>query len=247
MGRWNFLRPIGAGRLVEAGTATGFAKAAPMTTAITTGMTAPQTSAAAPSSLAIDMDQFLQILVTQLENQNPLEPTDTSEFTNQLVGYAQLGQQTLMNETLGGLSSSLTALMTAQSASYVGQTVEIDSASAPLQNGKAAWTYTVEDAAASTVLVVTDPTGKVVWSGAGTAAPGQTDFALSLEDLSGVEEGDVLTLTSVSTNVDGGSAANAVTSFATLDAVVFSNGDTLYQAGDALFDPSAVLAMYGKA
>lgn len=219
-----------------------------MTTAITTGMTTPPTGAAASSSsLAIDMDQFLQILVTQLENQNPLEPTDTSEFTNQLVGYAQLGQQTLMNETLEGLSSSITAMLTAQGASYVGQTVEIASASAPLQNGKAAWTYTVQDAAASTALVVTDQTGKVVWSGAGTAAPGQTDFALSLEDLSGVEDGDVLTLTSVSTNVDGSSASNAVTSFATLDAVVFSNGDTLYQAGDALFDPSAVLAMYGKA
>jgi len=219
-----------------------------MTTAITTGMTTPPTSAAASSSsLAIDMDQFLQILVTQLENQNPLEPTDTSEFTNQLVGYAQLGQQTLMNETLEGLSSSITAMLTAQGASYVGQTVEIDSASAPLQNGKAAWTYTVEDAAVSTALVVTDQTGEVVWSGAGTTAPGQTDFALSLDDLSGVEEGDVLTLTSVSTDVDGGSASNAVTSFATLDAVVFSNGDTLYQAGDALFDPSAVVAMYGKA
>lgn len=219
-----------------------------MTTAITTGTTtAATTTASTSSSLAIDMDQFLQILVTQLQNQNPLEPTDVSEFSSQLVGYAQLGQQTLMNETLESLSSSFTSMLTTQGASYVGQTVEIDSSSAPVQDGKASWTYTVDDAAASTALVVTNQDGKVVWSGSGETASGQYDFALSLDDLTGVAEDDILTLTSVSTDADGGSVSNAVTSFATLDAVVFSNGDTLYQAGDAVFDPSAVLAMYGKA
>lgn len=219
-----------------------------MTTAITTGTTtAATTTASTSSSLAIDMDQFLQILVTQLQNQNPLEPTDVSEFSSQLVGYAQLGQQTLMNETLESLSSSFTSMLTSQGASYVGQTVEIDSSSAPVQDGKASWTYTVDDAAASTALVVTNQDGKVVWSGSGETASGQHDFSLSLDDLTGVAEDDILTLTSVSTDADGGSASNAVTSFAVLDAVVFSDGDTLYQAGDAVFDPSAVLAMYGKA
>lgn len=219
-----------------------------MTTAITTGTsTAAATTAATSSSLAIDMDQFLQILVTQLQNQNPLEPTDVSEFTNQLVGYAQLGQQTLMNETLEGLASSMTSLFTTQSAGYVGQTVEIDSAQAPVQEGSAAWTYTVDEAAASTTLVVTDQNGDVVWSGTGETGSGQYDLSLDIDDLSGVEDGDILTLTSVSTDADGGSVPNAVTAFAVLDAVVFSDGDTLYQAGEAVFDPSAVLAMYGKA
>lgn len=220
-----------------------------MTTAITTGTSsaATTTSAASSSSLAIDMDQFLQILVTQLQNQNPLEPTDVSEFSSQLVGYAQLGQQTLMNETLDSLSSSFTSMLTSQGASYVGQTVEIDSASAPVQDGQASWTYTVDDVAASTALVVTNQDGKVVWSGSGETASGQHDFSLKLADLSGVEDGDILTLTSVSNAADGSSVSNAVTSFAVLDAVVFSNGDTFYQAGDAVFDPSAVLAMYGKA
>ena len=81
-----------------------------MTTLVQTSSTAATTTAAtssSSSSVSIDMDEFLQILVTQLQNQNPLEPTDVTEFTNQIVGYAQLGQQTEINETLGSLSSSL--------------------------------------------------------------------------------------------------------------------------------------------
>ncbi|KAK0339445.1 hypothetical protein LTR94_034458, partial [Friedmanniomyces endolithicus] len=127
----------------------------------------------------------------------------------------------------------MTSLFTTQSAGYVGQTVEIDSAQAPVQEGSAAWTYTVDEAAASTTLVVTDQNGDVVWSGTGETGSGQYDLSLDIDDLSGVEDGDILTLTSVSTDAEGGSVSNAVTAFAVLDAVVFSDGDTLYQAGEA--------------
>ena len=90
----------------------------------TSTATAATTASSSSTALSIDMDDFLSILVTQLQNQNPLEPTDVTEFTNQLVGYAQLGQQTSTNETLESLSSSLTSMLTTQSAAYVGQKVE---------------------------------------------------------------------------------------------------------------------------
>lgn len=219
-----------------------------MTTIATTSQTATTTTAAAASSsLSIDMDQFLQILVTQLQTQNPLEPTDVTEFTNQIVGYAQLGQQTLMNETLGGLTSSLTAMLTTQSAGYVGQKVEYDSAAAPVQDGAVAWGYVVDAQAASTAVVVTNQDGDVVWSGAGGTSSGEHALTLKLSDLKGVSEGDVLNLTSVSSDADGVAVTNAVTAYATIDAVLFADGETTYQAGDAAIDPANVLALYGKA
>ncbi|MBA4807783.1 flagellar hook capping FlgD N-terminal domain-containing protein [Brevundimonas sp.] len=218
-----------------------------MTTVNVTTSTAAATTSSSSSALSIDMDDFLQILVTQLQNQNPLEPTDVTEFTNQLVGYAQLGQQTSTNETLESLSSSLTSILTTQSAGYVGQKVEYDSAMAPVQDGAASWTYTLDGEAASTALVVTNQDGDVVWSGSGETGDGEHGLSLSLSDLSGVAEGDILTLTSVSTNADDTSASNAVTAFATLDAVLLADGVTSYRAGDAVIDPSAVLAFYGQA
>ena len=218
-----------------------------MTSVTATTATTTAAAAASSSALAIDMDEFLGVLVTQLQNQNPLEPTDVSEFTSQLVGYAQLGQQTAMNDTLTSLSSSLTSMFTTQSAAFVGQKVEYESAMAPVQNGAASWTYTLDGAAASTALVVTNQDGDVVWNGTGDTASGEHGLSLSLSDMSGVAEGDILTLTSVSTDADNASVSNAVTAFATLNAVLFADGVTSYQAGDAIIDPSAVLAFYGQA
>jgi flagellar basal-body rod modification protein FlgD len=213
----------------------------------TTTATAPATTSSSSASTTIDMQEFLQLMTTQLQNQDPLEPTDVNEYTNQIVSYAQLGQQTESNETLQSLSSSLTSMMTTQNAGYVGQKVEYDGAMAPVQDGSASWTYTVDGAQASTALVVTNQDGDVVWSGKGETGDGEHGLSLSLSDMSGVAEGDILTLTSVSTDADSASTSNAVTAFATLDAVVFDEGVTTYQAGDAVIDPAAVLAFYGQA
>lgn len=193
------------------------------------------------------MNEFLEILVTQLQNQNPLEPTDVTEFTNQIVGYAQLGEQSTTNEKLDSLTSSLTSMVTSQNAGYVGQKVEYDSAMAPVQDGAASWSYTLDGQAASTSLVVTNQDGDVVWSGTGETGDGEHTLSLNLSDMDDAAEGDVLTLTSVSSDADGGSVSNAVTAYANIDAVLFADGETTYQAGDANIDPSIVLALYGKA
>ena len=218
-----------------------------MTTVSSAATTTATAATSSSSGLTIDMDQFLQILVTQLKSQNPLEPTDVTEFTNQLVGYAQLGQQTETNDTLASLSSSLTALLTAGSADYIGKTAEIDGSEAPVQNGTASWTYTVGSTAASTALAVTNQDGDVVWSGTGEATAGEHGFSLSKADLEGVEEGDVLTLTSVSSDADGVGSVNAVTAFATFDAVTFDNGVTAYQAGDAVISADSILKLFASA
>ena len=53
--------------------------------------------------IASNFTMFLQLLTTQLKNQNPLDPLDTNQFTQQLVQFAQVEQQMKSNDLLSGL------------------------------------------------------------------------------------------------------------------------------------------------
>jgi flagellar basal-body rod modification protein FlgD len=83
------------------------ATSAATTTATTTGGTTSSSS-----SLKLGTTDFLQLLMTQLTNQNPLDPTDPTEFTSQLATYSGLEQQINMNDTLTTMSDSLSSLLT---------------------------------------------------------------------------------------------------------------------------------------
>ncbi len=51
------------------------------------------TNALASQQIAGNFQTFLQLLTTQLQNQNPLDPLDTNQFTQQLVEFAGVEQQ----------------------------------------------------------------------------------------------------------------------------------------------------------
>src|SRR5262247_2501720 len=75
------------------------------------------------ATIAGNFTTFLQLLTTQLKNQNPLDPLDTNQFTQQLTQFAQVEQQLKTNDLLSGLvllekSSEATAAL-----AYVGSTV----------------------------------------------------------------------------------------------------------------------------
>jgi flagellar basal-body rod modification protein FlgD len=82
----------------------------PSVTSAVTSATTP--SSATASSVGIDektiagnFTTFLQLLTTQLKNQNPLDPLDTNQFTAQLVQFAQVEQQLRSNDQLATLVS----------------------------------------------------------------------------------------------------------------------------------------------
>ncbi len=71
----------------------------PVTASSSTTQTAVQTSS--NNSLGGGMDgMFMQLLITQLQNQDPLSPMDPSTFVNQLVGVNSLDQLTQINQLL---------------------------------------------------------------------------------------------------------------------------------------------------
>lgn len=81
-----------------------------VSTVSTTTTASTTTSSSGSSSSAIVTDDFLKLITTQLQNQNPLDPTDTTEFTNQIMSYATFNELSSMSEMLGDISETLSTL-----------------------------------------------------------------------------------------------------------------------------------------
>lgn len=116
----------------------------------------------ARTKLAENFSQFLTLLTTQLQNQDPTNPMDTNEFTNQLVMFSQVEQQIDTNKNLEELlalnrTSQITSL-----APMVGKQVEIDGPDLPLQNGTAQLGFNNPDGYSTARVLVTNASGSVV-------------------------------------------------------------------------------------
>ena len=72
---------------------------------------------------ALGKDDFLKLLVTQLQYQDPLNPADSAQFTAQLAQFSSLEQLGNINDNLGGLQLSQTALNNSQAVNFIGKTV----------------------------------------------------------------------------------------------------------------------------
>ena len=129
--------------------------------ALGSGATVAKTDAKA---VAEDFDAFLQLLTTQLKNQNPLEPMDTNEFTNQLVQFSSVEQQIKSNENLEKLLALSTSNATSTVVGYIGKTVTASGASSYLKDGAVEWTYKLAGAAPDTTISIRDAAGSVVFS-----------------------------------------------------------------------------------
>src|SRR5438132_14130472 len=89
------------------------------------------------STIAGNFDTFLQLLTTQLKNQNPLDPLDTNQFTQQLVQFAQVEQQINMNQSLSALIALQTATQASAAMGFLGSTVVVNGDTSALTAGKA--------------------------------------------------------------------------------------------------------------
>lgn len=127
------------------------------------------------STIADNFQSFLLLLTTQLQNQNPLDPLDTNQFTQQLVQFAQVEQQLKSNSQLETLVSLQKTSQQTQALGFVGATVAVDGASATLGNGSAAWNFSVTKPATAT-LTVTNSSGQTVYSGSYTVQAGLQGF-----------------------------------------------------------------------
>src|SRR5580704_12936025 len=108
-----------------------------------TGAAASGSNDSATQQLTGNMDTFLQLLTTQLQNQDPLNPMDSDQFTQQLVEYSQVEQQINTNSDLQSLISLQQGGAASGAVSYLNQSITVLNGNAPLVNGSANWNYTL--------------------------------------------------------------------------------------------------------
>ena len=99
-----------------------------------TSSTAQAAGANASQQLAGNFNTFLQLLTTQLQNQNPLDPLDTNQFTQQLVEFASVEQQIDMNTNLQSLITMQQTTEATSALQLVGSTITVGGNSATLSN-----------------------------------------------------------------------------------------------------------------
>ena len=116
------------------------------------------------ATIAQNFDTFLRLLTTQLKNQNPLDPLDTNQFTQQLVQFASVEQQINMNTQLSTLVSLQKATQSTQAMSFLGATATVDGTTATLASGKATWTFSTDKPATGTINIK-NSTGQTVYTG----------------------------------------------------------------------------------
>lgn len=133
--------------------------AAAQTAGATTAANGKKDSAA---ELSQNYELFLKLLTTQIQNQDPLNPQDPSQFTQQLVQFSQVEQSIATNKNLENVISSINRGQPSQAIGYMGRTVETVSEQIPLQDGRADLAMTFDATTSSAELQVLDSSGKVV-------------------------------------------------------------------------------------
>src|SRR5438132_925611 len=148
---------------------TGATTASPIVSGTTTlpassGSTAAATNAMASQQIAGNFQSFLTLLTTQLKNQNPLDPLDTNQFTQQLVEFAGVQEQLNTNSQLTTLVSLQQTAQSTQALTFVGKTAVVKGDTAALTNASATWELNI--ASNSTLNVsIANSTGQTVVTG----------------------------------------------------------------------------------
>lgn len=132
-------------------------------TASDTQISATQaTTAAASTGMTADFNMFLKLLTAQMQNQDPLDPMETSEYTSQLVSYAQVEQSLKQTSALKDILTSLATQGMAQASQMIGKEATFGSAVSGLSDAPARWAYQVGEGATSLTLTITDEAGRTV-------------------------------------------------------------------------------------
>lgn len=198
--------------------------------------TSTSSTSTASQNLSADMNTFLTLLTTQLKYQDPLDPMDTAEFTNQLVQYSSVEQAIQTNEKLDSLLSMNIANLGAQAVSYIGKVAQVLGNVMPLEGGKAKATYTLDKNVTSATIVVKDMNGNIVYSEQGKVTSGTHEFTWDGKDANGNQLEDGAYKIEVSTKVASGETAASVvtTVFGRVTGVASDSSGVYVGLGDAV-------------
>lgn len=195
------------------------------------------------NKLAKDLNTFLTLLTSQLKHQDPLSPMDSTEFTQQLVQFAQVEQQMSQNEKLDKLVAAQNASLAATAVGYIGNYVEAESTQVPLQDGKGRFAYGLREAATQVGIMIKDATGRIVRSFNGETSAGMHDFRWDGKDDSGDQLPDGTYGIAITATGDKGSVETWSTAFGKVTGVTSKDGEVLLVMDKAGVPISRILSI----
>jgi flagellar basal-body rod modification protein FlgD len=194
----------------------------PPTSGSSTGTTSP--------GIADNFQTFLTLLTTQLQNQNPLDPLDTNQFTQQLVQFAGIEQQMKGNDALASLVNIEKSAQSTQALVYVGQIVAVDGSTAQFDTS-ATWNMNAAEAASATISI-TSSTGATAYSGPFPLNAGNSSFVWDGKGNDGSQwPPGAYKMTVVGTNADGQKVAISTEVQGVVDSVDLTASPPLLSIG----------------
>ena len=190
-------------------------------------------SSQALADLSGNLDNFLTILTTQLQFQDPLSPLDTHEFTNQLVLFSSVEQQVQQNKKLESLVTLQQNSVALGSVDYIGKVIETNGNTTQLENSVAKTTYFLPKNALTTRLNISDPSGDVILTRDLPTTAGIHTFVWDGLNGQGIQQPDgayTFSITAKDTSDD--LISHDQTVFGTVTGVQFESGTSILQMGD---------------
>jgi flagellar basal-body rod modification protein FlgD len=205
------------------------------------GSSAAATSALASSQIAGNFQSFLTLLTTQLQNQNPLDPLDTNQFTQQLVEFAGVQQQLNTNDSLATLVSLQQTAQSTQALGFVGKTAVVSGSTAALTDSTATWQLNVPTA--STVnITIAGSNGQTVFSGSYAVNAGNNQpFTWNGQGSDGTQLPDGnYTLTATGKNASGATVAITTAVEGVVNSVDLTQSPPLLSIGGQTYTVSQI-------
>lgn len=204
------------------------------TVSSTTSSTSSSTSTAtATSTASASYNTFLTLLTTQLQNQDPLNPTNTDTFTSEMIQLSGVEQELAIEGQLETISTNLSTLTESNGLGYMGKTVTASGDTTAMQSGTAKWDYTLDSAASTVTLAVEDSDGNTVYTTSGDTTSGTHSFSWDGTTTSGGTEtsGDYK-LVVTAKDASGATVSTSTQLVGTVTGVDSSSGSTVLKIGD---------------
>jgi len=202
--------------------------------ASTSSSTASSTASSSSSS-TLGMDSFLQLLVTQLQYQDPLSPMDDKEFVAELAQFSSLEQLTEINTGIENLATIGQQQQLLGAVNFMGKTIEATGTAVSLADGEATpVTFTLPQDASTCLVNVLDTSGSIVRTvDLGSATAGSVEFTWDGKDYNGTTMADGQYQVAVTaTNADGEVMTVSSTMTGTVSGITQSNGTYYLDIGN---------------
>lgn len=129
-------------------------------TAALSGLTSSSNQALSDANAT--QDRFLKLLVSQLQNQDPMNPMDNAQMTSQMAQINTVTGINQLNETMKSMSSQFNAMQILQGSSMVGHYVSVDGNTMTNYDGVAKGAFTLSGSADSVTIDVMTPGGQLL-------------------------------------------------------------------------------------